>query len=286
MELISLKSDYAFKELFSRENIRKQFLSDILEIPLGKIQSAALVNTNLWMRYKKHKQGVLDVLMKLGDGTKVDVEMQVRRLMHWKKRQFFYLAQMYTEDIKAGEDYDKLHRCVSIGILDFNLSEDAGCHSVYRMRNRGGRELANLWEIHIVELRKELQGTGAVEDWVCLFNAQREEDLEMIKAKNAGMTEAIELLKEMSLTKALRYKREMNLKLRRDRKAEDDYVRYCGKAEGKAEAVLQLLEGLGNIPQDVETRIRNEKNLDILSGWLGAAAKAGSMGQFRETCGI
>ena len=46
MKLVSLKSDYAFKELFSHENIRKQFLSDMLDIPFENIQSVALVNTN------------------------------------------------------------------------------------------------------------------------------------------------------------------------------------------------------------------------------------------------
>ena len=76
MKLVSLKSDYAFKELFSHENIRKQFLSDMLDIPFENIQSVALVNTNLWVRYKKHKQGILDVLMQLGDGAKINVEMQ------------------------------------------------------------------------------------------------------------------------------------------------------------------------------------------------------------------
>lgn len=298
MKLVSLKSDYAFKELFSRENIRKQFLSDMLDIPFENIQSVALVNTNLWVRYKKHKQGILDVLMQLGDGAKINVEMQVRRLMHWKKRQFFYLAKMYTEDLKAGEDYGKLRKCVSIAILDFDLTGDEGCHSVYRMRNRDGREFSDVWEIHIVELGKELQGSGAAEDWIRLFNAQREEDLEMIRVKNVGMMEAIEALREMSLSKAMRYRREVNLKLRRDRKAEDDYIRHCGreegkaegkaegKVEGKAEDVLLLLGELGHIPQDVEARIKNEKNPDILSGWLGAAAKAGSMGQFRERCGL
>ncbi len=290
MNLISLKSDYAFKALFSHENVRKQFLSDLLGIPPGAIRSAALVDTGLWTRYRKHRQGVLDVLMELGDGTRVNVEMQVRRLMHWKKRQFFYLAKMYAENLKAGEDYDKLCRCVSIAILDFDLTEEAGCHSVYHMRNGEGRELSDLWEIHIVELRKEPQETGAVGDWVRLFNARREEDLEMIRTKSIGMTEAIEALREMSLSRAMRYRHEVNLKLRRDRKAEDDYVRHCGreegKAEGKAEDVLQLLRELGSIPQEIEIKIRNEKDLNTLSGWLGAAARAESMGRFRENSGL
>lgn len=290
MNLVSLKSDYAFKELFSHENVRKQFLSDVLGLPLETIRSAALANTGLWVRYKRHKQGVLDVLMELGDGTRVNVEMQVRRLMHWKKRQFFYLARMYAEDLKAGEDYDTLHRCVSIAILDFDLTEETGCHSVYHMRNRGGRELSDLWEIHIVELRKEPQEAEAVGDWVRLFNVRREEDLGMIKTKSIGMAEAIEALREMSLSKAMRYRREVNLKLRRDRKAEDDYVRYCGreegKAEGKAEAVLQLLGELGSVPQDMEARIRGERDQSTLSGWLSCAARVKSIVQFQENCGL
>ncbi len=30
MKLVSLKTDYAFKEVFSHENVRRQFLSDVL----------------------------------------------------------------------------------------------------------------------------------------------------------------------------------------------------------------------------------------------------------------
>ncbi len=192
--------------------------------------------------------------------------------------------------VSLKSDYAFKELFLSIAILDFDLTGDEGCHSVYRMRNRDGREFSDVWEIHIVELGKELQGSGAAEDWIRLFNAQREEDLEMIRVKNVGMMEAIETLREMSLSKAMRYRREVNLKLRRDRKAEDDYIRHCGreegKVEGKAEDVLLLLGELGHIPQEVEARIKNEKNPDILSGWLGAAAKAGSMGQFRERCGL
>lgn len=44
MEKISLKADYAFKELFAHEKVRKQFLSDVLGIPLEQIKSVRIVN--------------------------------------------------------------------------------------------------------------------------------------------------------------------------------------------------------------------------------------------------
>lgn len=298
MKLVSLKSDYAFRMLFSHENVRRQFLGDVLGIPSGEIRHTTLASPNLWVRYKKQKQGILDVLMELEDGTKANVEMQVRRLKHWTKRQLFYLAKMYTDDLKSGENYDKLRKCVSIAVLDFNLTDSPKYHNVYRMRNEWGEGMSDVLEAHVIELRKELQGTDAVDDWIRLFNAKKEEDLSMIKTMSVGMIEAIEALRQMSLSKAMRYRHEMNLKLRRDRKAEDDYVRECGrsegKAEGKAEYILLLLDNRRDAPEDeasgsmeeIRQIIMAQKDIDVLNMWFEAAIKAKDLKDFKEKCGI
>lgn len=229
MKLISLKADYAFRELFSYENVRKQFLSDVLGIPLEEIKEVRVTTPFLWKRRVRQKQGILDMALELNRGVKVNVEMQVRRQNAWTKRELFYLTKMYTEDLKAGQDYEKLHKCISIGLLDFNLTEREQYHSVYRLRETDGTELTDLLEIHIVELSKALRGTEAVDDWIRLFNVEKEEDLEMIKAKNAGIREAIGALKEMSLRKNLRYLYEEHMKRIRDRRGEDAYIRNQGK---------------------------------------------------------
>ena len=49
-----------------------------------------------------------------------------------------------------------------------------------------------------------------------------------------------------------------------------------GKAEGKAEAVLNLLEELGEISDDLRVRIISEKDLDVLKRWLKQAVKSES----------
>lgn len=280
MKLISLKSDFAFKELFSHENVRKQFLSDVLKLPLEEIRTAAMKNTHLWTRHRKQKQGILDVLMELADGTKVNVEMQVKCRKHWTKRQLFYLAKMYTEDLKLGEDYDRLNRCISIAVLDFNLRKDLKYHRIYRICDESGEELSDMWEVHVVELRKKLQGTEAVDDWIRLLNAETEEDLEMIKTRSLGILEAIEVVKEMSLTKSLRYWYETELKLRRDRKAEDDYVRDEGRVEDRAEAIMELLEDRGVVSEALKKKVMEQKNLEILRKWHKLAARAQSIEEF------
>ena len=244
MEIISLKTDYAYREVFSYENVRKQFLSDVMGIPLGEIRRVRVVTPFLWKRRARQKQGILDMALELemDSGVKVNVELQVRRQSAWTKRELFYLAKMFTEDLRAGQDYGRLRRCVSIGLLDFRLTEGEKYHSVYRLREEDGTELTDLLEVHIVELSKALKGTEAVDDWIRLFNAKSEEDLKMIKARNAGIREAVRAIREMSLRKDLRYLYEEHLKRIRDRRGEDEYVRNEGKEEGRAEGkTLKLI---------------------------------------------
>lgn len=53
-----------------------------------------------------------------------------------------------------------------------------------------------------------------------------------------------------------------------------------GKAEGKAEDVLELLAEFGNVPQELQERIMREEGLIILKSWVKLAAKSESIEQF------
>ena len=55
-----------------------------------------------------------------------------------------------------------------------------------------------------------------------------------------------------------------------------------GKAEGKAEDVLELLQELGNVSEDLQSKIMGEMNLEVLKRWHRLAAKADSIEQFLE----
>lgn len=278
---ISLKYDDVYREVFSHENVRKQFLSDVLELPLESIRTVRLVTPHLWKRYRRQKLGILDMALELDDDAKVNVELQVRRQKHWVKRELFYLARMYEEDLRGGQDYSRLKRCISIGILDFRLLEGESYHSVYRLRDEKGVELTEQWEIHIIELGKNLHG-DRMDGWIRLFNAESMEELDMLAAKNKGLAEAAEVIKRMSLGKALRYRYEAHLKAVRDRYGEDEYIRDLGKAEGKAEDVMQLLDDLGEIPDALKERIQKETDLQVLGKWLKTAARAESISEFEK----
>ena len=212
--------------------MRNHFLSDILEIPVEEIRSSRLLNTFLWKRYRGQKQGILDVLIELNNNIKINIEIQVKASADWDKRQMFYLAKIFTAEANKGEDYSRLRRCVAISILDFNLSDGPEYHTVYLFRDKNGIPYSDMMEIHTLELRKNLVGQNRMNDWIRLFNAESEEDLDMIKTENAGILEAIREVKVMSLSKRLRAHYEAHMKDVRDRKAREKYVRQEGEKEG------------------------------------------------------
>ncbi|MDE5865452.1 MAG: Rpn family recombination-promoting nuclease/putative transposase, partial [Lachnospiraceae bacterium] len=61
MKFISLKNDYSFKELFTHENIRKQFISDVLGIRMEHIKSIRITTPFFWKRYRMQKLGIIDL---------------------------------------------------------------------------------------------------------------------------------------------------------------------------------------------------------------------------------
>jgi len=113
------------------------------------------------------------------------------------------------------------------------LDKSAKYHRVYHMRDEEGVQFSDLWEIHIIELGKKLDGNGRVDDWIRLINAETEKELNMIKTGNAGIMEAISELKQMSLSKRLRALYDAHMKEIRDRNAHDEYVRDEGFEIGK-----------------------------------------------------
>ena len=164
---------------------------------------------------------------------------------HWKKRNLFYLSKMYCEDLRWGEDYGKLRRSIGISLLDFKLTQDEKGHKIYRMRDEDGNDFADMIELHIIELKKCFAPEDSLSDWVKLFNATTEEDLDMIKTNNIGILAGIQRVREMSLSKRIRAEIEYREKVRRDRVAEMEYARDEALEQGREQVntlYRQLIE--------------------------------------------
>lgn len=221
----------------------------------------------------------MDVLIELNNASRINIELQIRALAYWDKRSLFYLAKLFTEGLLRGEHYERLKRCICISILDFNMDERPEYHKVYRLRDEIGYEFSDMLEIHVIELNKSLSGSGRMDDWIRLFNAQTEEELDMLqtKTKNPGIVEAIREVRTMGLGRTLKALYDAHMKDIRDRNARDDYVRMEGHAAGKIEGRIEgLTEGEDKMnrlilsliqagrQEDIEKAAKDKKYRDLL----------------------
>ncbi len=59
-----------------------------------------------------------------------------------------------------------------------------------------------------------------------------------------------------------------------------------GKLKDRAEAVIELLEDLGELSDSLKTSIIEQTDLELLRKWLKAAARAESIEEFEQTIGL
>ena len=63
-------------------------------------------------------------------------------------------------------------------------------------------------------------------------------------------------------------------------------VEAAGIQKGKIDSLLEILQELGGIPEALQNRIRSEKDLQALTSWLKAAARADSVEEFQKKAGL
>ena len=220
--LMKPKIDFAFKEIMRNDNARIGFLSAILKINPKDIKETIILNTDLSKVHEDDKQGILDVRILLNNSVEIDIEIQVAEFPKWADRSLFYVSKMYTEQIKKGEPYDVLKKCVSISILDFTLFDDTNeFYSCFHILEDTRHTLyTDKIEFHVVELSKlpkELkEDSSDILLWAKFINAEQKEEFDMLAEKNPYIQSAYEQLQVISQDDKKRMEYEAREKAIRD----------------------------------------------------------------------
>ena len=82
--------------------------------------------------------------------------MQVEAFDCWANRSVYYLSKMYAGEIKEGEGYDCLKKCIHVSILAYDhFRDDKECYRrIAFCDTKTGKEYTDLMEMHILELSK------------------------------------------------------------------------------------------------------------------------------------
>ena len=151
----------------------------------------------------------------------MNMEMQVSYFDCWKNRVLFYLGKVYTGQIKEGEDYDKLRKCIHVSILDFvHFPKDKKCfRKIVFCDSESGEQYTDLMELHILELKKlppEDQSEDGIIRWMRFLRGKSRKEFEEMAKKDEYIEEAYNELKKLSLDEQKRLEYELRQKAVRD----------------------------------------------------------------------
>ena len=172
------------------------------------------------------------------DGTQTDLEMQVVQFDFWPNRVLFYLGKMYTGQIKRGEPYEKLKKCIHVSILDFlHFPKDDRCFRKITFCDvETGAVYTDLMEIYVLELGKlptEDRNESGIIRWMRFLSGKCKEDLKKMAEKDPYIEKAYEELERMSADEKKRLEYEAREKALRDYNSQMSSARRRGEAIGK-----------------------------------------------------
>lgn len=235
--------DFCFQELMEDKEILRGFCGAILRVPPEEIEEIELLPKQLRKKHKEEKYGILDVHIRLNNGERMNIEMQSTSYDYWQERSLFYLSKMYTEQIKQGEDYESLKKCIHVGILNFNLFRHDRYYSRFHIWEDTSREMyTDKFEIHILELPKLAQYEYPQTEllrWAQFFGAKSREEMQMLAEQDKYIDKAYRRLEEMSADEQKRWEYEMRQKAIRDHRHMLASGRREGLREGRREGLRE-----------------------------------------------
>ena len=245
MELLKPTNDYVFKRIFGQKK-NSDILKDLLQaiLPNWNIKNVEpRQEVQLETDFITDKVCRLDILATLDDGTKVDIEMQMRNYNDIEARSLFYTTREYHQSIENGQDYIEIPKSIGIWISNFNVFNDEGpFHEIVRLRRDYENQIfTDKIEMHYLQLPKFKEKckriSNKLEEWLTFISFENMEELKMIE--NEKVKKAEEELEYLSGDEAERRIAYLRETAEIDRKfamtAARDQGREEGRAEGKSE---------------------------------------------------
>lgn len=239
------KVDICFKGLMNNPKVRKGFIAALLQKDPETIKETQLLPTVLRQDYPDEKLGILDVRVKMEDGTQLDMEMQVTYFEYWDARSIFYLSKMFTDQLKKGEPYENLKKCIHVSILDFTLFEDDECYRCITFCDRKtGKVYTDLLEIQILELGKipkELENETDIIRWMRFLNGKNRKEFEDMAKTDEYLDEACRELERMSADEQAKLEYEARERAIRDYNSQMNSALRRGREEARQSMIIEML---------------------------------------------
>ena len=247
---LTLKNDYLFKLLLGAEENKvclQDFLECVLDIPADMITGLELLDKELAKDSITDKTGILDVKLRLKDGTIIDIEIQNNWSAEFIPRTLFYWAKMYLEGFQEGQSYTSLTRCITINLISQGFKLNSEVHSAYSIQEQKSHQsLTDLLEIHFLNLSAvkgtEIRQTITTKkqekliNWLRFINTDDKKERAMLATTSPVLQMLNEKIDVLSLNPVERKLYESRMKLKSD-------IATISEVQFKAGAEWGLAEG-------------------------------------------
>ena len=274
-------------------NLTDDFLFDVATEELENCKAIIELTTGLRLKSLKWKSGQkvihnlpgkrgvrLDFIAESEDGRIFDVEMQNRNEGNIPKRTRFYQALIDAPILKSGErGFDKMNPLYIIIICNYDpygkkkycYTFDNQCKEVPGLRL--GDEVTKL--LFSTKGENEEEVSKELVDFLHYVTESNENGLpDECDERLKRLHESIREIKASADMEVEYMKMEERERIIRDE------GKQIGIINGKIEAVLELLEDKGEVPEKVKAEIFAETDPEVLKKWLRLAAKSETIEEF------
>lgn len=276
-KILNLKNDVIFQAFFSRKGNEKyliDFLNALLKMDIKSIEIREEVN--LEKLSKEEKGGRLDLQAKLGDGTIVSIEMQMRDEGNFKQRTTMYAGKVESRETKKGIKYEDISQIIMINILGFNMLdvEDYISETAIVLDKHRDYEVLTGIKWYFIELPKFRKAkpdmNEKINQWLAFIDDDNKEMIDMAENKNKTLKDARKEMNYLTGDAEVRRLAELREKWEMDRVSAINHATRKGIEEGEkknsiviAKKLLKLnmpLEQIIEITELTKEEIENIKN--------------------------
>jgi len=277
-EKLSPRIDVVFKKIFGVEENKDLLISLINSIvsKADQVSDISLLNPYNIQNFKTDKLSILDIKAKGVDGKQFNIEIQITDEADYDKRALYYWGKLYTEQLKASEDYSKLNKTIGIHILNFTSITDSDKyhHAFHLIDEHTGLRYFKDIELHTIELNKFSKNADddlnslaakikdALDIWIAFLTRNDLLDPANLPKEldNDKLKKALNVLEVMNFTQVEREAYEEHLKWFRIEANTLKKVREEAEAKGKEEGREERL-ATGEARGEEKKAIEVAKNL-------------------------
>ena len=242
---LSPLNDLIFKVVFGRDTnecktILTSLLNDILKLEgKDKIEKITYKNPFNIQEFDESKLSILDIKVETGNKENINIEVQVKNDVDFRKRTLYYWSELYVSTLEKGQAYSNLKKTIAINILDFKLLNDnKAYHNEYAIINKKDHTiLLDDLEIHFIELPKvdaDILEVDAENNWLLFFKKSDDDGvIEKLMERSETIKMAVEMLEVASTDDIVRQKYLDIEKGRRDYASRIENAEKRGKKLGE-----------------------------------------------------